>query len=72
MQELGTTLSSFIINEQRKLGNQAGGTFTGLLNDITIACKGISNLVNRRDLAGVLGVMETENSMGDVQKKRWI
>ncbi len=69
MQEMGTTLSSFIIDEQRKLGNKVGGTFTGLLNDITIACKGIANLVNRGDLAGVLGVTETQNSMGDVQKK---
>lgn len=69
MQELGTTLSSFIINEQRKLGQSATGTFTGLLNDISVACKGISNLVNRGDLAGVLGVTETENAMGDVQKK---
>lgn len=69
MQELGTTLSSFIINEQRQLGRNATGTFTGLLNDISVACKGISNLVNRGDLAGVLGVTETENSMGDVQKK---
>jgi fructose-1,6-bisphosphatase I len=69
MQELGTTLSSFIINEQRKLGQNATGTFTGLLNDISVACKGISNLVNRGDLAGVLGVTDNENSMGDVQKK---
>lgn len=69
MQELGTTLSSFIINEQRKLGGSAGGTFTGLLNDITIACKGIANLVNRGDLAGVLGATESENAMGDIQKK---
>lgn len=69
MQEMGVTLSSFIIDEQRKLGNKASGEFTGLLNDITIACKGIANLVNKGDLAGVLGVTESENSMGDVQKK---
>lgn len=31
MEKMGTTLSSFIIDEQRKLGKQAGGTFTGLL-----------------------------------------
>jgi fructose-1,6-bisphosphatase I len=69
MQKLGTTLTSFIIDEQRKLGDKASGQFTGLLNDIAIACKGISNLVNRGDLAGVLGATENENSMGDVQKK---
>ena len=69
MQEMGTTLSSFIIDEQLQLGNQASGKFTGLLNDITIACKGIANLVNKGDLADVLGVTDSENSMGDVQKK---
>lgn len=69
MHQLGTTLTSFIINEQLKQDQPATGTFTGLLNDITVACKGISNLVNRGDLAGVLGATESENKMGDIQKK---
>ena len=69
MQKLGITLSSFIIDEQHKLGGSTSSEFTGLLNDISIACKGISNLVNQGDLADVLGVTESENSMGDVQKK---
>jgi fructose-1,6-bisphosphatase I len=69
MHQPGTTLTSFIINEQLKQDRPATGTFTGLLNDITVACKGISNLVNRGDLAGVLGATESENKMGDIQKK---
>lgn len=68
-ERMGTTLSTFIIDEQRRLGDQASGLFTGLLNDIAIACKGISNLVNKGDLAGVLGTTGTENTMGDAQKK---
>lgn len=67
--QIGKTLSTFIIDEQRNLGAQASGLFTGLLNDIAIACKGISNLVNKGDLEGVLGTTGTENIMGDAQKK---
>ena len=63
------TLSSFIIDEQRRLGQQASGEFTGLLNDISIACKSIAALVNKGALAGVLGVAGSENAMGDAQKK---
>ncbi len=64
-----TTLSSFIIDEQRKLGNPADGEFGGLINDIAIACKGIAALVGKGALAGVLGVAGSENAMGDAQKK---
>lgn len=67
--QIGTTLTNFIIEEQRKLGGTATGEFTGLLNDIAIACKAISNLVNKGDLVGILGVAGSENVMGDVQKK---
>ena len=63
------TLSSFIIDEQRRLGRQASGEFTGLLNDISIACKSIAALVNKGALAGVLGVAGSKNAMGDAQKK---
>ncbi|PID46036.1 MAG: class 1 fructose-bisphosphatase [Proteobacteria bacterium] len=69
MNTLQTTLSSFIIDEQRRLGRQASGQFTGLLNDIGIACKSIAALVNKGELAGVLGVAGSENVMGDAQKK---
>lgn len=67
--QIGTTLTNFIIEEQRKLGGQASGEFTGLLNDIATACKAISNLVNKGDLIGILGVAGSENVMGDEQKK---
>ena len=69
MQTHTTTLSSFIINQQRKQGQPADGEFGGLINDIAIACKGIAALVNKGALAGVLGVAGTENAMGDAQKK---
>ena len=69
MDQQGTTLSSFIIEEKRRLGDQVTGDFTGLLNDIAIACKGIAALVNKGALAGVLGVAGSENAMGDAQKK---
>ncbi|RVU84811.1 class 1 fructose-bisphosphatase [Leucothrix sargassi] len=69
MDQQGTTLSSFIIDENRRLGDKATGEFTGLLNDISIACKSIAALVNKGALAGVLGVAGSENAMGDAQKK---
>ena len=69
MDQQGTTLSSFIIEENRRLGDKATGEFTGLLNDISIACKSIAALVNKGALAGVLGVAGSENAMGDAQKK---
>jgi fructose-1,6-bisphosphatase I len=69
MDQQGTTLSSFIIEEKRRLGDKVTGDFTGLLNDISIACKGIAALVNKGALAGVLGVAGSENAMGDAQKK---
>jgi len=69
MDSQATTLSSFIIDEQRKLGQPADGEFGGLINDIAIACKSIAALVNKGALAGVLGVAGSENAMGDAQKK---
>jgi len=62
------TLTQFIIEQQRGLPD-ASGTFTMLLNNIVMACKEISHLVNRGDLVGVLGSAESENVQGEVQKK---
>ena len=62
------TLTQFIIEQQRGLPD-ASGTFTLLLNNIVMACKEISHLVNRGDLVGVLGSAESENVQGEVQKK---
>lgn len=64
----GTTLTQFIIEEQRSIPH-ATGDFTGLLNDVVSACKIISAGVNRGGLAGVLGSAGSENVQGEVQKK---
>ncbi len=64
----GTTITQFIIEEQRHLAG-ATGDFTSLLNDIVTACKVISNMVNQGALVGVLGSAESENIQGETQKK---
>ncbi|MEQ1636975.1 MAG: class 1 fructose-bisphosphatase [Methylococcales bacterium] len=63
-----TTLTQFIIEQQRTLPD-ATGTFTLLLNNIVMACKQISHKVNRGNLIGVLGSAGSENVQGEVQKK---
>ena len=64
-----TTLTQFIIEEQRGIVG-ATGDFTGLLNDVALACKAIANAVNRGDLIGVLGEAGTDpNVQGETQKK---
>jgi fructose-1,6-bisphosphatase len=47
-----TTLTEFIIGEQRKYSNATGG-FTALLNDIRLACKRISYLIGKGALGSV-------------------
>lgn len=68
MYQIGTTLTQYIIFEQR---NHAGATgeFTGLFNDIAIACKKIAALTNKGALIGVLGAAGSENIQGEAQKK---
>lgn len=63
-----TTITQFIIEEQRQIPG-ATGDFTSLLNDIVTACKVISNLVSQGALIGVLGGAGTENVQGEDQKK---
>ncbi len=63
-----TTITQFIIEEQRQIKG-ATGDFTALLNDIVTACKVISNLVNKGALVGVLGSADTSNVQGETQKK---
>jgi len=65
---IGTTLTNYIIEAQRNIEG-ATGEFTGLLNDIAISCKKISDLVDKGDLVGVLGVAGSENVQGEEQKK---
>ncbi len=64
----GTSITQFIIEEQRKTEG-ATGDFTSLLNDVVTACKVISNLVNKGELIGVLGSAGSENVQGETQKK---
>lgn len=66
--EHGTTLTQFIIEEQRQVPD-ATGDFTSLLNDTLTACKKIACAVNRGGLIGILGSAETENVQGETQKK---
>ncbi len=61
------TLSQFIINEQRRTSGT--GDFSGLLSAIETACKRISAAVNKGDLIGALGALESENVQGETQKK---
>jgi len=64
----GTTLTQFIIEDQRRLAG-VSGDFTALLNDIVTAIKIISNAVNKGALIGVMGALDTENIQGETQKK---
>ncbi|MBK1693585.1 fructose-bisphosphatase class I [Chromatium weissei] len=64
----GTSITQFIIEEQRHMTG-ATGDFTSLLNDVVTACKVISNLVNHGALVGVLGSAGSENVQGETQKK---
>ena len=65
---IGTTITQFIIEEQRHIKG-ASGDFTSLLNDIVTACKVISRSVNQGALIGVLGSAGSENVQGETQKK---
>lgn len=64
----GTSITQFIIEEQRRTEG-ATGDFTSLLNDVVTACKVISNMVNKGELIGVLGSAGSENVQGETQKK---
>ena len=65
---LKSTLTEFIIGEQRKY-SQATGGFTALLNDIRLACKRISYLIGKGALGGVHGAAAGENIQGERQMK---
>jgi fructose-1,6-bisphosphatase I len=64
----GTTITQFLIEEQRRIRG-ASGDFTSLLNDIVTACKVISNAVSHGALVGVLGSAGSDNVQGETQKK---
>ena len=61
-----TTLTEFLIGEQRKAPGATGG-FTALVNDVRLACKRISYLVGKGALAGLRGGAGSANSQGEAQ-----
>jgi fructose-1,6-bisphosphatase len=61
-----TTLSKFIIEEQRRL--EGGAELIALVNDIQTACKYIANAVARGALTGARGSAGTANVHGEEQK----
>ena len=65
---IGTTITEYIIEEQRQIQG-VSGDFTALINDVVIACKAISSAVRYGSLVGVLGTADTENIQGETQKK---
>jgi len=65
---IGTTITEYIIEEQRRIKG-VSGDFTALVNDIVIACKAIASAVRYGSLVGVLGTADTENIQGETQKK---
>ena len=65
---LKSTLTEFIIGEQRRHSRATGG-FTALLNDIQLACKRIAHLLGKGALAGVHGAAASQNVQGERQMK---
>jgi fructose-1,6-bisphosphatase I/sedoheptulose-1,7-bisphosphatase len=68
MPRLETTLTEFIIGEQRRFPGATGG-FTALVNDIRLACKRIAYLVGKGALAGLQGRAGARNVQGEEQEK---
>ena len=67
--ELGTTLTRFFIEQQRKYYKEATGDFTGLLADIATAAKVISREVNKAGLIDILGFQGSKNVHGEAVQK---
>ena len=68
MPRLETTLTEFIIGEQRRHPGATGG-FTALVNDIRLACKRIAYLVGKGALARLQGGTGEHNVQGEEQQK---
>jgi fructose-1,6-bisphosphatase I/sedoheptulose-1,7-bisphosphatase len=68
MPQRETTLTEFIIGEQRRFPGATGG-FTALVNDIRLACKRIATLVGKGALAGLQGRAGSRNVQGEEQEK---
>jgi fructose-1,6-bisphosphatase I/sedoheptulose-1,7-bisphosphatase len=67
------TLTRFLIEEQRRVNNAAGGNvtggFTALVNDVRLACKRIATLIGKGALANALGDAGSVNVQGEKQMK---
>ncbi len=63
-----TTLVQFLIEERRRYPS-ASGDLNGLVLDVALACKAISNRVAVGALAGVLGSADHIKVQGEVQQK---
>ena len=55
--------------ELQSIHPAASGDFTGLLSDITFACKVISREVNKAGLVDIIGVTGDENIQGEIVQK---
>lgn len=66
--EIGTTLTRFLIEEQRKYPG-ATGDFTELFSELTTAAKIISREVNMAGLADILGITGRQNVHGEEVQK---
>jgi fructose-1,6-bisphosphatase I/sedoheptulose-1,7-bisphosphatase len=62
------TLTRFLIEEQRRFNHATGG-FTGLINDVRLACKRIARVIGKGALADALGAAGTTNVQGETQMK---
>ena len=62
------TIERFII-EQERLYPEASGELSGILYDLALAAKMISNKVRMAGLADILGATENENVQGETQQK---
>lgn len=66
--EIGTTLTRYLLEEQRKFPN-ATGDFTALLADIAIAAKMIARGMSRAGLIDILGAAGGSNIQGEEVQK---
>jgi fructose-1,6-bisphosphatase I len=62
------TLSRFLIEQQRE-GDALSAQLRLLIEVVARACKAISYTINKGELGGILGSLDTENVQGEVQKK---
>jgi fructose-1,6-bisphosphatase I len=62
------TIDRFII-EQERLFPEATGQLSGILYDIALAAKLITNKVRRAGLVDILGALEQQNVQGEIQQK---